>query len=114
MVYETVVDWEYEQKCSTSYEEECHGYGYHQECEQVYGLPLSGLTPALRRSAMATDIIKSVSRYGLPLSGLNCIKSISRSALPAMRRSAMAMDIICIVSRYMYAWAAVIRFYPQK
>jgi hypothetical protein len=35
MVYETVVDWEYEQKCSTSYEEECHGYGYHQECEQV-------------------------------------------------------------------------------
>ena len=79
-----------------------------------YGLPLSGLTPAMRRSAMATDIIKSVSRYWLPLSGLNCIKSISRSALPAMRRSAMAMDIICIVSRYMYAWAAVIRFYPQK
>ncbi len=35
MVYETVVDWEYEQKCSTSYEEECHGYGYHQECEKV-------------------------------------------------------------------------------
>ena len=79
-----------------------------------YGLPLSGLTPAMRRSAMATDIIKSVSRYWLPLSRLNRIKSISRSALPAMRRSAMAMDIICIVSRYMYAWAAVIRFYPQK
>ena len=35
MVYETKVDWEYEQKCSTSYEEECSGYGYHQECEQV-------------------------------------------------------------------------------
>ena len=34
-VYETVVDWEYEQKCTTSYEEECHGYGYHQECEKV-------------------------------------------------------------------------------
>ena len=29
------MDWEYEQKCSTSYEEECSGYGYHQECEQV-------------------------------------------------------------------------------
>jgi len=35
MVYETVVDWEYKQKCTTSYEEECHGYGYHQECESV-------------------------------------------------------------------------------
>ena len=34
-VYETMVDWEYEQKCTTSYEEECHGYGYHQECEKV-------------------------------------------------------------------------------
>ena len=35
MVYETKVDWEYEQKCTTSYEKECHGYGYHQECEDV-------------------------------------------------------------------------------
>ena len=35
MIYETVVDYEYEQKCSVSYEEECHGYGYHQECEKV-------------------------------------------------------------------------------
>ena len=35
MVYETIVDWEYKQKCTTSYEEECHGYGYHQECQKV-------------------------------------------------------------------------------
>ena len=35
MVYETKVDWEYEQKCTTSYEKECHGYGYHQECQDV-------------------------------------------------------------------------------
>ena len=35
MVYETVVDWEYKQKCTTSYEEECHGHGYHKECESV-------------------------------------------------------------------------------
>ena len=40
MIYETVVDWEYEQKCSTSYEEECHGYGYHQQCDQVTGTKL--------------------------------------------------------------------------
>ena len=40
MVYETVVDWEYQQKCTTSYEEECHGYGYHQECEEVGKLSL--------------------------------------------------------------------------
>ena len=26
---------EYEQKCSTSYEEQCHGYGYHQSCTKV-------------------------------------------------------------------------------
>jgi len=35
MIYETVEDWEYQQHCSTSYEEECHGYGYHQECQKV-------------------------------------------------------------------------------
>ena len=35
MVYETIVDWEYKQKCTTSYDEECHGYGYHQECQKV-------------------------------------------------------------------------------
>ena len=35
MVYETVTDWEYQQKCSTQYEKKCHGYGYHQECESV-------------------------------------------------------------------------------
>ena len=40
-VYETVVDWEYEQKCTTSYEEECHGYGYHQECEKVICFAIS-------------------------------------------------------------------------
>ena len=35
MVYETVTDWEYQQKCTTQYEKKCHGYGYHQECESV-------------------------------------------------------------------------------
>ena len=30
MVYETVTDWEYQQKCTTQYEKKCHGYGYHQ------------------------------------------------------------------------------------
>ena len=43
MVYETIVDWEYKQKCTTSYEEECHGYGYHQECQKVELIAISDL-----------------------------------------------------------------------
>ena len=43
MVYETIVDWEYKQKCTTSYEEECHGYGYHQECQKVNFIVISNL-----------------------------------------------------------------------
>ena len=35
MEYETVSELSYEQKCDTSYEKQCHGYGYHQECQQV-------------------------------------------------------------------------------
>ena len=35
IIHETLVDYEYKQKCETSHEEECHGYGYHKECEQV-------------------------------------------------------------------------------
>ncbi len=31
----TKVDWEYDEKCETSYEEHCSGYGYEKKCEQV-------------------------------------------------------------------------------
>ena len=40
MVYETVTDLQYEQKCSTEYEQQCHGYGYHQSCEKVRELEM--------------------------------------------------------------------------
>lgn len=31
----TKIDWEYDEKCETSYEEVCHGYGYDKKCDQV-------------------------------------------------------------------------------
>jgi hypothetical protein len=31
----TKVEWEYEEKCESSYEEVCHGYGYEKKCDQV-------------------------------------------------------------------------------
>ena len=29
------MDWDYEEKCETVYEEKCHGYGYDKHCEPV-------------------------------------------------------------------------------
>jgi hypothetical protein len=34
-IYVKMVDWEYDEKCETSYEEVCHGYGYEKKCDQV-------------------------------------------------------------------------------
>lgn len=33
--YETKVDWQYKEKCSTTYEKACSGYGYHKKCHDV-------------------------------------------------------------------------------